>query len=306
MYCFQPIGENSFFLGFTLFGCKGLPYISKTLVAISQEQMSAETNYIEVNRQSWNNRTDVHLTSEFYDVAGFLKGKISLNAIELNLLGDIIGKDILHLQCHFGQDTISLARLRANAIGVDLSDNSIKQAKALTEQCHVNADFICCDIYDLPNHLDKQFDIVFTSYGTIIWLPDLDKWAKIVARYLKPGGKFVFVDFHPIALMFDDYFQKFSYSYFNTGAIVETEQGTYADTNASIAVQNITWNHPTSEVLNCLINNGLQINSFDEFDYSPYNCFKAMTEAKPGKFRVEHLGNNIPLVFALTATKPAK
>jgi SAM-dependent methyltransferase len=243
------------------------------------------------------------MTSEFYDVEAFIKGKISLNPVDLNLLGDIVGKDILHLQCHFGQDTISLARLGANATGVDLSDKSIEQAKLLAEQCHVNADFICCDIYDLPNYLDKQFDIVFTSYGTIIWLPDLDKWAKIIAQYLKPGGKFVFVDFHPVMQMFDDRFQKLSYSYFNTGAIVETEQGSYADTDASVALQNVTWNHGTGEVLNSLINAGLEITSFDEFDYSPYNTFGVMTEAEPGKFRVASMGNNIPLVFALTAIK---
>ncbi len=129
--------------------------------------MSKEANYIEINRQSWNNRTNTHLQSEFYDLDNFVKGKTSLNTIELDLLGDISGKTILHLQCHFGQDTISLSRLGAETTGVDLSDKAIESARQLAIETKSNATFICCDIYDLPNHLDKQFDIVYTSYGTI-------------------------------------------------------------------------------------------------------------------------------------------
>jgi len=142
--------------------------------------MSAENNYIEINKQSWNKKTDAHINSDFYDMPGFLNGNTSLNSIELELLGDITGKEILHLQCHFGQDTISLGRLGAHATGVDLSDNAIAQAKLLTEKTKADAKFICCDIYELPNYLDKQFDIVFTTYGTIGWLPDLNKWASII------------------------------------------------------------------------------------------------------------------------------
>lgn len=124
-------------------------------------------NYLEINKQSWNKKTDIHLKSDFYDLQGFLNGNTSLNEIELKLLGNITGKNILHLQCHFGQDTISLARLGAKVTGVDLSDNAIDKANLLAEKTRTKADFICCDIYDLPQHLDKEFDFVFTSYGTI-------------------------------------------------------------------------------------------------------------------------------------------
>ena len=173
--------------------------------------MKKENNYIEINRQSWNNRIDTHLKSEFYDLEKFIKGKNSLNSIELELLGDLSGKTILHLQCHFGQDTISLSRLGAEVTGVDLSDKAIESAKQIAKQTKSNTTFICCDIYDLPNYLDKQFDIVFASYGTIGWLPDIDKWAKIVTKFLKPNGQFVFVEFHPVVWMFDDNFEKISY-----------------------------------------------------------------------------------------------
>lgn len=265
--------------------------------------MNPEQHYLEINRQSWNNRTDTHLKSDFYNLEGFLKGQTSLNTIELDLLGDIKGKKILHLQCHFGQDTISLSRLGATVTGVDLSDKAIESAKQIASQTNSNAQFICCDIYDLPNHLDEQFDLVFTSYGTIGWLPDLDKWAQVISKFLKPNGQLVFVEFHPVVWMFDDDFDKIGYSYFNSGAIVETENGTYADKEAAISQSYVMWNHSLSEVVNSLTRHGIQINTLDEYDYSPYNCFNHTVEFEPHKYRIAHLDNKIPMVYAIVATK---
>ena len=265
--------------------------------------MNAEQNYLEINRQSWNNRIETHLQSEFYDLDSFLKGKTSLNDVELKLLGDIKGKHVLHLQCHFGQDTISLTRLGAEVTGVDLADKAIQSAKQIAQDTNSNADFICCDIYNLPNHLNKQFDIVFASYGVIGWLRDLDKWAKIISKFLRPGGKFVFVEFHPIVWMFDENFEKIAYNYSNSGAIVESENGTYANKTASISQENVTWNHSLSEVINSLIKNEVEINSFDEYDFSPYNCFNKTIEFAPNKYRISHLDNKIPMLYSITATK---
>jgi ubiquinone/menaquinone biosynthesis C-methylase UbiE len=265
--------------------------------------MSMDENYLKINRRSWNNRTEFHIKSEFYDMEGFLKGNTSLNDIELNLLGDIKGKSILHLQCHFGQDSISLSRLGGQVTGVDFSDKAIESAIKIARDTDSNTSFICCDIYDLPNYLHHQFDIVFTSYGTIGWLPDLDKWAKIISRFLKPNGQFVMVEFHPVVWMFDDNFEKVGYRYFNSGAILETENGTYADKNAEITLSYVMWNHGLGEVVNNLILNGLEINSFEEYDFSPYNCFNKTIEVEPKKYRIEHLDNKIPMVFSITATK---
>lgn len=265
--------------------------------------MNTENNYIEVNRNSWNNRTESHLKSEFYDLEGFLNGKNSLNEIELNLLGDIKGKTILHLQCHFGQDTISLSRLGAEVTGIDLSDKAIESAKQIAKNTTSNVKFICCDIYDLPNLLKEKFDVVFTSYGTIGWLPDLDKWAKVVSNFLKPNGQFVFVEFHPVVWMFDNNFEEIGYRYFNSGAIIETENGTYADKTADITQEYVTWNHGLSEVINSLTNNGLEIKSLNEFDFSPYNCFNKTIEFEPKKYRIEHLDNKIPMVYSINAVK---
>jgi SAM-dependent methyltransferase len=186
--------------------------------------MDHESDYIDKNKALWNKRTDYHFQSQFYNVDKFIKGESSLNEIELALLGDVANKTILHLQCHFGQDTLSLARLGAIATGVDLSDKAIEKAKELAEKINSNARFICCNIYDLPGYLHEKFDIVFTSYGTIGWLPDLNKWAKLIADYLKPGGTFILVEFHPVVWMFDSDFTKIEYSYFKKEPIVELEQ----------------------------------------------------------------------------------
>lgn len=260
-------------------------------------------NYIDTNKESWNKRTAHHIDSDFYDVAGFLKGNSSLNSIELDLLGDLKGKSVLHLQCHFGQDTLSMARLGAEVTGVDLSDAAIEQANILTKKAGMAAEFICCDIYDLPKYSDKKFDIVFTSYGTIGWLPDLDRWAQVISGFLKKDGMFVFAEFHPVVWMFDDDFEKVGYNYFNSGPIVETESGTYADRDAPISQEYVCWNHGIAEVLSALIKNDMELTHFQEFDYSPYNCFKHTVEIESKKFRIKHLDNKIPMVYALSARK---
>lgn len=263
--------------------------------------MKPEENYLDINRTSWNKKTEVHLNSAFYDMEGFLKGNTSLNDIELALLGDVKDKSILHLQCHFGQDSISLSRMGAEVTGVDLSDAAIAQAKQIAQQTGTNTQFVCSDVYDLPNHLDQQFDMVFTSYGTIGWLPDVDKWAKVIAHFLKPGGTLVFAEFHPVVWMFDNDFKEVAYNYFNADPIVETESGTYADTKANITLDYVSWNHDLGEVLGSLLNNGLVLEQFKEFDYSPYDSFKHTVEIAPKKFRIKHLDNKIPMVYALVA-----
>ncbi len=265
--------------------------------------MDATSEYFEKNRLSWNNRVEAHLKSDFYDLEGFLDGKSSLKSIELGLLGDVSGKKVLHLQCHFGQDSISLARMGAQVTGVDLSDASIEAAKALAAAAGQEVRFICCDVYTLPTYLEEDFDIVFTSYGVIGWLPDLGRWASVISHFLRPGGIFVFAEFHPVVWMFDDDFREVGYNYFNSGAIIESEVGTYADRDAPIAQEYVCWNHGMGEVINSLLQHNLMIKDLVEYDYSPYNCFRHTVEFEPGKFRISHLGDRIPMVFSLLAQK---
>jgi SAM-dependent methyltransferase len=261
-------------------------------------------DYLEINKAAWNMKTPVHIGSKFYDVPAFLRGESSLKSLELGLLGDVSGKRILHLQCHFGQDTLSLARLGAIVTGVDLSDVAIQKARELESELKLGAAFINCDLYSLKEHLTGTFDIVFTSYGTIGWLPDLDRWADIVQHFLKRGGSFVMVEFHPLVWMFDPDFKEVVYSYFNTGVIVEKCQGSYADASADISYEIASWGHPISELLQSLLDANLRLTDFKEWDYSPFPCFQDVTENEPGAFRIKQWGSKMPMVYGIKAVKP--
>ncbi len=260
-------------------------------------------NYLQENKELWNKRVPVHIDSSFYNMQEFIDGKNVLNTIELDLLGDIKGKSILHLQCHFGQDSLCMARMGAQVTGVDFSELAIQKAKELNTQIGTNAEFICCDVYSLKEHLDKKFDIVFTSYGTIGWLPDMDRWANIVSHFLQPGGKFVFAEFHPVVWMFDDNINTVAYSYFNDEPIITESEGTYTDRNADIKAKEYGWNHSIDEVVSALLSQKLSLQTFKEYNYSPHNCFKNLEEYTPGKFRFTHMGNKIPMVYSLVMEK---
>ncbi len=260
--------------------------------------------FFEANKKLWNDRTGVHVKSEFYDVAGFKEGKTSLKFIELEELSDVSGKSILHLQCHFGQDSLSLARMGAKVTGVDLSEKAIEQAKQLNDELNFDAEFICCNIYDIEKHLNKKFDIVFTSYGVIGWLPDLNKWAELISKFLKPGGMFYMVEFHPYLWAFDDDFEYFKYSYFHTGEPIEDEiEGTYTDRDANISGTDYSWNHDLAYVITCLLEKGLQLKSIREFPFSVYNVFPDMEKIGEDKFVIKKFGNKIPYLYSVKAIK---
>jgi SAM-dependent methyltransferase len=261
------------------------------------------TEFFNTNKKAWNSKTPFHLKSELYDLTGFKKGKSSLKFIELEELGDVNNKTMLHLQCHFGQDSLSWARMGAKVTGVDFSDEAIKVARSLNDELNLDAKFICSNIYDIEEHLDEKFDIVFTSYGTIGWLPDLKEWGRLVSRYLKPGGIFYIVEFHTVLWMFDDDFKKFKYSYFNQGEIEEEVEGTYADLNAPLKQKQYGWNHPLSEVINSLIENGLQIEFLHEFPFSVYDVFPNSVKGKDGWWRIKGMEDIIPMMFSIKAKK---
>jgi SAM-dependent methyltransferase len=281
--------------------------------------MEAYQSFFEENKQSWNKRTAVHKDSAFYDLDSFKKGKSSLNKIELEELGDVTGKTLLHLQCHFGMDTMSWARAGADCVGVDISDEAIKLAKEINEELKLNAKFICSNIYDLKENAEalryyssplgggwEGADIVFTSYGTIGWLPDLDAWAAIVSHFLKPGGLFYIADFHPALWMMDDNFEHVKFSYFNAAVITEEISGSYSDRNAPIKSIEHGWNHPFSEIINALLKHGLQIQLFNEFSYSPYNCFNNLQQGADGMWRIKGMDEKMPMMYSIKAIKTSR
>jgi 2-polyprenyl-3-methyl-5-hydroxy-6-metoxy-1,4-benzoquinol methylase len=263
----------------------------------------SQNKYFKANKENWNDRVSIHKDSSFYDLKGFRAGKNMLNSIELDEVGDVSGKSLLHLQCHFGLDTMSWARLGAKITGVDFSNEAIEVAKSLSAELDLNANFVCCNVYDLKEHLTGQFDVVFASYGVIGWLPDLDIWAEIVHHFLKPGGMFYLAEFHPVVWMFDDDFTKLKYSYFNEGVIEIDQEGTYADKNSDFKHKEYSWNHPMSEVVNALLRQGLQIELLNEYDYSPYDCFPDMIKNKEGNFQLKDYKNILPMVYTIRARK---
>ncbi|NOT52903.1 MAG: class I SAM-dependent methyltransferase [Chitinophagaceae bacterium] len=265
--------------------------------------MIKNEEYFQANKELWNQRTIVHKDSDFYNLAGFKAGESVLTSIELAELGDVKSKSLLHLQCHFGMDSLDWARRGAIVTGIDLSDTAIDEAKKLNDELGLNAKFVCCNVYDTSLHVKDQFDIVFTSYGTIGWLPDLVSWAKMIAGKLKPGGIFYIAEFHPVVWMFDDDFTHIKYSYENKEVIMTENEGTYTDRNADIKGKEYSWNHSISEVLNALIKAGLKIELFNEHMYSPYPCFRNTVEFEKGKWHIKGMEGKIPMVYSLKATK---
>jgi SAM-dependent methyltransferase len=258
---------------------------------------------IEGNRTLWDELAPIHLASAFYDVAGFRAGASSLRHIELEELGKVAGKSLLHLQCHFGLDTLSWARLGARATGVDLSPRSIEIARLLAEEVKVEATFHCASIYDLQGVVDSTFDIVFTSYGAIQWLPDIRRWAEVVCQSVKPDGFFYMVEFHPIIQVFsnsgrpelaDCYF-------FRPEAVEWVSDGTYAEPGAPVSNRSFQWHHPIGDIVTALVEAGMEIEFLHEHPSVHEPLRSWMVPDEMGRWRAPH--DSLPLLFSLRAHK---
>jgi len=259
--------------------------------------------FMHKNLLAWELKTELHFSSQLYDVKGFIDGKNTLHPVELVLLGDVANKDVIHLQCHFGLDTLSLARLGANACGIDFSHKSIEYARQLADKTGLYANFIESNIYDIPVHTTRLYDIVFTSYGAICWLPDINNWAHIVSSLLKPGGTLVLVDFHPMYQYFDFNLSLKKKSYFNINTIKRKWEGTYTNYHADIHTVEYNWNHSLGEVFQAVKNAGLNIEDFNEYSYLPVNWFPNLILCEDGLYRIKKHENMYPLLFSLKARK---
>lgn len=261
-------------------------------------------DYRQTNLQLWNNWTTLHEKSEFYDVEGFKAGKIRLRSIEREELGDVSGKSLLHLQCHFGLDTMSWARLGAHVTGVDFSDRSIALARSLSEELGIPARFVQSDIDHLPDALSGEFDIVFASYGILHWLSDLRRWAEVIAHFLKPGGLFYIVEDHPFMRVFaaDETDLKVGNPYFFHAQPGTFElQGSYAGSGETS--RGFIWDHSLGEVINALIGAGLRIEFLHEFDCAARAKFPFMAQGEDGWWRLPERKGEIPFLFSLQARK---
>jgi SAM-dependent methyltransferase len=262
--------------------------------------------YCKQNRSRWNELTPVHEKSPGYDVAGFKAGRNTIMDLELKEVGDVEGKSLLHLQCHFGLDTLSWARLGAKATGVDFSGEAIKLARKLSKETGIKADFIESDIYLLPEVLKKRYDIVFTSYGVLCWLPDIDKWAQVISHFLKRGGFFYIAEGHPFSTVFDNSAKAIKLEvavpyFYNKKPIKWEPEPDYADGSYTGSQATYEWMHPIGDVINALIQAGLRIEFVHESPVSFYKAMPFMVQNKNGEWHLE--GDPIPLVFSIKATK---
>ena len=260
---------------------------------------------IHVNRTNWNERTPVHAASALYDVEGFKAGRVTLKDLERREMGDVADKTLLHLQCHFGLDTMSWARMGAKATGIDFSDAAIDLARSLNRELGLDVRFIHSNIYDLPDVLDEQFDIVFTSYGVLCWLPDLDKWASVVANHLKPGGMFYIVDGHPAMSVFEESAAgelRPTHPYFHKEFLWEGGEPSYAGSEI-IESPVYEWHHSLGEIVTALIDAGLRIEFLREFAFSAYRAYPIMTKCPDGLWRFPERNESFPQLFSIRATK---
>lgn len=260
-------------------------------------------DYIKINKKWWNTITPIHAASSQYLLKEFKKGKTSLQELEQKELGNVRGKSMLHLLCHFGMDTLSWARKGAIVTGVDVSERSIELANSLSSQLAIPADFICSDIYMLQKKLHKQFDIIFMSYGVLLWLNDIKKFTKLIHHFLKKDGIFYIVELHPFTniLSFDFTMQ---YDYFDKGPFLDDADGSYVDWNKKIKGKTYEWSYTISDVVDNLLEVGLTIEFFHEFPFTMYNQFPGyMKKNKKGQWVLKNKKLQIPLLFSLKARK---
>ncbi|MCC7353168.1 MAG: class I SAM-dependent methyltransferase [Anaerolineae bacterium] len=261
--------------------------------------------YQKTNLELWNTWTEIHEKSG-YDIEGFRSGKSSLHAIELAELGDVRGKSLLHLQCHFGLDTLSWARMGAIVTSVDFSDKAIALARRLSRELDIPARFVQADIYDLTAVLTGEFDVVFTSYGVLCWLSDLQRWAEIVALYLKPGGIFYIVESHPFSHIFDDATGttalKIVGPYFASPEAQRWDgEGSYAGPGPYRVWYE--WRHTLGEIITALASAGLKIEYVHEYPYVAWQALPMMVEGEDHYWRLPGQENAIPFMFSIKATK---
>ena len=261
--------------------------------------MSGPDDYIEVNRVAWNRRTEVHVASDFYDMPGFKAGGTSLKPFEVALLGDVVGRSILHLQCHFGQDSLSLARMGAEVTGVDFSDAALQVARETADELGLSAQFVLSNVLEL--NLGRTVDAVFASYGALGWVPDVAAWMRVAAHHLSPGGALILVEFHPLIWLFD---QQAPVDYFHSAEPdVETQKGTYTDGGEDVEITSCYWDHSLSDVLAAMRTTGLEVTLFEEYDHSPYPL-AGMVERAPGEFVLaDRAQQRLPHCYAIRARK---
>jgi len=266
------------------------------------------------NRELWDAWTKIHVASDFYDVEAFRSGErpIRVADYERDEVGSVEGRTLLHLQCHFGLDTLSWARLGAIVTGVDFSDAAIAAARDLATELTIPGRFIRSEVDRLPEVLDEQFDIVYTSCGVLNWLPDIAAWGRVAARFVRPGGFLYVTEIHPAAQVLEDEGVepgelRLAYPYWSHHEPLRFEvKGSYADPDAPTdGLVEYGWDHSLGEILTSIADAGLRLEFLHEFDFVRWPV-AFLVEGEDGRFRLPSSSKgSFPLFFSFKATKPS-
>lgn len=279
------------------------------------ERDSSAPDRATVNRAYWDALAEVHGNGDdaYYDVPGLLAGRSTLTEVEdravRDAVGDVAGREVLHVQCHIGFDTITLARRGARVTGVDLSPASLAKAADLAERCDVDVTFVPGDSTDLPAGLHGRFDLAYATIGVICWIDDMDAWMRSVARCLRPGGRLVLVDLHPVLAMFDTLDPPvIGWPYSDTRPFLEDEQGTYANAGARLSASaSVSYAHGLGDLVGAALRAGLTLTSLEEhtsLEFDPMPGYTLFTHEDDGRYRARTGGWPLPIMFTLLAAKP--
>jgi 2-polyprenyl-3-methyl-5-hydroxy-6-metoxy-1,4-benzoquinol methylase len=267
--------------------------------------------HIESNRALWNEWAEINAKSDFYDLESFISGErgIRLRDYEIEEVGDVSGKDLLHIQCHIGTDTLSWARLGANVTGTDFSAAGLAKAKEIAEKIGIEGRWVQSDTYDLPTVLEGQFDIVYMSRGVLGWLPEVKRLAEVVAHFLRPGGIYFLSEIHPVIQVFDETNTEqlvlvWPYWEHDDPIVFETE-GSYADREAQVkTTHEFGWNHSLGEIVTAFAEAGLRIENLREYPFVEWPV-DFLEEREDQKWYLpSHHKGGLPLFFSLKASKP--
>jgi SAM-dependent methyltransferase len=259
-----------------------------------------------INRRKWDEAVPLHVDSPSYDVDSFRRGRSTLRPLEVRDVGSVRGRSLLHLQCHFGLDTLSWARRGAEVTGVDFSGPAIRAARRLARETAIPAKFVHSNVYDLPDELEERFDIVYTAKGALCWLPDIAAWARVVAHFLKPGGRLYFLEDHPVAEVYPNESSvtrlELKYPYFGGRPQRDVSDGTYAALGAKMKYRiSYSWVHTVSKTLSSLVDAGLSIEEVREFPYSYWHKFPFMRRGRDGWYHLLRDEGTVPLMWSVRA-----
>ncbi len=260
------------------------------------------------NRASWDERVPIHVASEFYDVEGWLREGRGPRPEEAAAVGDVTGLDLVHLQCHFGLDTLAWARAGARVTGLDFSGPAIEQARVLATRAGLEdrATFVCANVYDAVDALDhRTFDVVYVSLGALNWLPSVDRWASVAAALARPGGRLFLHEVHPLSDALGDAELVLEHTYFEEPEPFIDDSGlTYTDgTYPASTERNYSWNHSLGEIVTAVVDHGFVLEGLEEHDWTSFARFPWLVREGDQRYVLPPGRPRIPLSFSLRARR---